>query len=223
MHTLTPAPVLLASLLLTAGCVSVTEGTWTIDEPYHTVVFSLDHGDLSVVAQEDADASTEITIHHGGLGWGSAPPEVWDGVLWVDVRCALATCGGSVELLVPAQVDVTGELIYGDAFLSGLGGDVSVTVQAGALEAEGLRGLGRSAQLTAGAGELQANWDARPAWISAATGAGAVALGVPAGRYDLDLDVGAGAVTLAGVADDPTADAAIAVRAGSGEISITGW
>lgn len=209
--------------LLLPGCVSVTEGTWAFSEPIHTVSFALDHGDVTVTALPpgEGEGVAVVTIAHGGLGWDISPPSVEGGVLRIGLRCALATCGGSLEIAVPAHVDVEGDILYGDVFLEGLAGDVAVTVQAGALEAVDLRGTG-GVSLVTGAGAVTAQWATRPTWVEAVTGAGAVALAVPPGAYDLDVDMGAGVVLLSAIEDDPRADATLYARAGSGEIRITG-
>lgn len=71
------------------------------------------------------------------------------------------------------------------------------------------------------AGEALISLDA-PADVCATTGAGELALTVPAGAYDLDLDVGAGELSVRDVTDDPMARHGITATVATGELSLTG-
>jgi len=71
------------------------------------------------------------------------------------------------------------------------------------------------------AGEARIDLHA-PADLCAVTAAGEMIVTVPAGAYDLDLEVGAGALTVDQVVDDPGADHSISATVATGELSIWG-
>ncbi|MCA9493830.1 MAG: hypothetical protein KC656_10520 [Myxococcales bacterium] len=61
---------------------------------------------------------------------------------------------------------------------------------------------------------------AEPADVVLCVAAGSVTLVVPPGRYDLDLDIGAGSISQ-GVVDDPSAPYRLSVCAGAGDLSVS--
>lgn len=72
-----------------------------------------------------------------------------------------------------------------------------------------------------GAGEARIALDA-DADVCVETGAGELSIEVPAGAWDIDLDIGAGEVSLFDVVDDGAAERSIQARLGAGELSVFG-
>ncbi|MFT5683025.1 MAG: DUF4097 and DUF4098 domain-containing protein YvlB, partial [Myxococcota bacterium] len=99
-------------------------------------------------------------------------------------------------------------------------GPVDVSVDSGSISAEGLSSPWIS--MATGAGDISAEVIRRPEELYAIVGAGAIELSVPAGAYDLHLDMSAGAISLDEITDDSSADALIDARVATGDIEISG-
>jgi hypothetical protein len=152
--------------------------------------------------------------------------------VWTD-RCAI-----DWTLRVPADLAADLETGAGDIVVRGLTGEVRVetgsgdigladldaprlTVETGSGDVTGhdLRCLEFRGE--AGSGDLALELDLRPRSVSWSSGSGCVALAVPTGRYDLDVEAGSGDVVLEGVRRDAAADASLRLHTGSGDICVT--
>jgi hypothetical protein len=212
--------ILLAPLLMGAGCVVASESRFVVDEDVDAVVIVFENGDIEVRGDPDAD-EVLVEMEVGGLGFGDVGHFVNDGVLYIDGDCGrVSLCGGRVEVTVPARVALDLELNAGDVEVDGVMGPLFASLGAGDFYARSLGGP--EAVVLVGAGDLSMELAEPFRRLDVEVGAGAIDLEVPAGGYDMDLDAGAGAVDTYGVSYDSQADAEIRASTGAGEISITG-
>jgi hypothetical protein len=205
-------------VLLTPGCITAMDRSYTFSEDIHTIEITVEAGEVNLVRAPDNEAHLDVSL--GGLG-RIGEPVVRDGILLIDYACGgVGICGGDVTLSVPDDVLVIAHLSMGDLSLEGLNGPVEASVDSGSISAAGLRGSWIS--LATAAGDVSAELLDRPEELYTIVGAGAIDLEVPAGAYDLHLDMSVGAISLDGVTDDPGAGALIEARVGTGDISISG-
>lgn len=155
------------------------ERSWQFD-PADVRAVSIDfaNGDVVLLA-EDTDV---VRVDWEGGGVGRDPmghAEIIDGVLWVGNACT-GTCGGELDLLVPAGVPISAHVDFGDVELELLerapvqaclrAGDLDIAVPAG----------GYVLALDVGAGDLSTVgvWgdDQADTAISACVGAGDLSL-----------------------------------------------
>lgn len=206
------------ALALSTGCITAIDRSYTFTDDIHTIDFMVEAGDVTI--QTGASDRIDLTVSFGGVGkaWG---PQVEDGVLMLDYDCeGLGICGGELTLTVPEGVLIVGHLSMGDLSLEDVRSPVDLSVDTGSISAEGLSSPWIS--LMTGAGDVSAEVLTRPDELHAVVGAGALDLEVPAGIYSMELEMSAGAITLEDVTDDPSADALITARVGTGDLSITG-
>jgi hypothetical protein len=148
-------------------------------------------------------------------------------------------CAVDWRVVVPARLAVELETGAGDLRVAGLAASLRASTGAGdialadmhapALDVDSgagdIRGQGLHCEQfrgETGLGDLDLDLAARPRSVWWSSGAGDVALALPGGAYDLDLETGLGDVTLAGVRRDADADAALRLHTGLGDIGIAG-
>ena len=210
--------LLVLSAALSTGCVTAIDRSYTFSEDIHTIDFNVEAGEVTVL--RSASDRIELMVEFGGPGRAEGPI-VRDGVLFLDYHCeGLGICGGEITIEVPHGVTVTGHLSMGDLSIEDIGGVVDVSTDTGSISAEGL--YGPWIRLVTGAGDVSAELSVRPEALYAAVGAGAVDLTVPAGVYDLDVDLSVGAIEVAGIIDNQDASDLIHARVGTGDLSISG-
>ena len=128
-------PRLLAIALLSSGCVTAIERSYTFSEDIHAIDFGVEAGEVTLVPSQSGQV--ELDVAFGGIG-RAAGPEVVDGVLMMDYDCeGLGICGGELTLAVPDGVFVYGHLSMGDLQVEGLTGPVELTVDSGSISAAG--------------------------------------------------------------------------------------
>jgi hypothetical protein len=230
-------------VLLPAACVvAVHDDTDEIlvAEAFDRVVVDLDAGGVILTAGEGGDVVVVADLTWVGQTCPSFDARVRDGVLVIDGRCDgtdLGWCSVDVEAAVPPGLPVevrtgAGDVVLeragevdvetgsGDVGIEGAAGSVRVETGSGDVSAWGI--AGRTASFTSGSGDLVLRVVGSFEQVIGETGSGDVDLEVPAGAYLLDLDTGSGDVEWWGVDDDPGAGAAIWLRSGSGDITVTG-
>lgn len=207
-----------------------------------------DSGDVRVVTEPGRD---RVEIEAGIYGDQTSPRWVFDdGVLKLDHRCGGAAwrrC--SVDWTVrlpatdgdgePARVDLEVVIGSGNLTVKDLIGDIEANTDSGNVDIRRVRatylqldtGSGNvnvsdceadSVSSDAGSGNISIGLDAIPRDVSLAAGSGNVGLTVPRARYRLDLRTKSGNVDVDGLSNDPDADNAIAINAGSGNIRVRG-
>lgn len=230
-------------VLLPAACVvAVHDDTDEIPvaEPFDRVVVDLDAGGVILTAGDGEEVVVTADLRWVGQTCPVVDAQVRDGVLVIDGRCDgtdLGWCSVDVEAAVPPGLPVEVRTGAGDVDLERVGdvdvetgsGDVgiegaqgSVRVETGSGDVSARRIAGRTASFTSGSGDLVLQVAGSFEQVIGETGSGDVDLEVPEGAYLLDIDTGSGDVDLWGVDDDPGASAAIWLRSGSGDITVTG-
>lgn len=148
-------------------------------------------------------------------------------------------CGIDWHVVVPAAMFAELDTGAGDIHITGLTGDIVATTGAGDLELRDLASAKLSVETGAGditgdnlrcpqfkgetgTGDLDLRVAIRPRSVWFSSGAGDVAVAVPAGHYDLDLETGVGDIELADIRRDADADASLRLHTGVGDIDIAG-
>lgn len=182
------------------------------------VVVLLDSGNIDVSGISGQPALARVDM--GGVGTEVGGMSVDDGVLTVDYRCGVA-CGGYVWVEVPPHVGVEVQLERGDIGIDGINGDVRAMLGAGDLWTSSLGS--RDIAVAVGAGDLDIDTTGKPLSLWADLGAGDASLTVPSGGYRMvDMDVGAGELSMDGVHEDGDSPGRIHVRAGAGAVWLHG-
>jgi hypothetical protein len=214
------------------------DGITEIDEPFDTVVVSVDTGAVEIHGTDELMPEVDWDMR-----WGMGCPEVdftvHDGVLYVEGSCPAGawTCSTDFELTVPEGVDlevqittgrlqaedvgaVRAELTTGDIEIVGARNEVALEVTTGTISATELEVEAAWAEVTTGSIALEL---AEPfSEIEAELVTGDVSLEVPGGCYDLDLDVVTGDIDTLGVDCGCDQDASIRARAVTGSITVLG-
>jgi DUF4097 and DUF4098 domain-containing protein YvlB len=107
----------------------------------------------------------------------------------------------------------------GDVTVDGAKGGATLEATSGDIRATEISGGPVSAKVTSGDVTLGLTTVAS---VTAETTSGDVHLTVPTGKYNLTTHKGSGNINLTGVTDDATARASLVLRAGSGDITVTG-
>jgi hypothetical protein len=150
-----------------------------------------------------------------GAETGSGDVEIEGAAGAVDVE----TGSGDVSVSeVDGQADVVSG--SGNLRLDDVAGAVRAETGSGDVDAFGIGG--RTASFTIGSGYLVLRMAGDFEQVVGETGSGDVDLTVPGGEYLLDVETDSGDVDLYGVQDARDAAAAIWLRSGSGDITVTG-
>lgn len=215
------APLALAAIVapLAGGCVVAADHSYTVSHEVSAVVLDLGKGDVEVVEGLPGEVYVEVDL--GGLSSADLGPRLEGDILHLEYRCGGASlCGGDLFVAVPPGVAVDAELGAGSLVATGLSGNLRADLGSGDLWTEGLSS--EVVWLATGAGSVEAGMVERPLDADLSVGAGDAWLAVPEGSYRLDLDAGAGEVSLWNVSHDPDAPGALSVHAGAGAVHIEG-
>ncbi len=161
--------------------------------------------------------------------------------LVVEVDCPVLQLGGGptsdLALAVPAGATVAVEAGSGDVRASGLRGATTLVTGSGDVEVDGVVGDlrartgsgsvlaeevgGAVVEVSTGSGDVHLATTAPPRALTARTGSGDVRVELPddARGYAVETDTGAGEVQV-GVRDDPRSSRTVALRTGSGDITV---
>lgn len=212
-------PALSLVSICLAGChVVAVEDTFEM-EGISSVVIQADNGDVLVVGEERDTVFVDLS--YGGVTWDDVGAWDEDGVLYVDLACGdVSACGGDLRVAVPAELPVEVVLDTGNLSVLDLAGPLVAEVIAGDASGSGLRSP--EVGLTTHFGNLDLGFTERPARVCGAVDAGDLTYRVPAGVYDVDLEVGAGSVSVSGIEDDPEADATLYARNAAGAVLLLG-
>lgn len=130
------------------------------------------------------------------------------------VRVSADVKTGSLDLTGVSTVDA--KVSTGSVTIVGATGDVTARAGTGAITGRGLHSDTVVATTNTGAISLDL---AAPADIEATTGTGSVDVTVPAAAYRVDASTGLGALKL-GIANDPNGSHRLALRAGTGRVTL---
>lgn len=241
MPVLPRIPLLAASLALLTGCDhSTRHETLEFDDP-QIVALALDSdsGDITIVGDPQAESVTVQAAIHGHST--ELRHAVADGVLELGTHCPADAWNCSIDwtITVPATMAATLETGSGDIEASDLAGKLALATGSGdvilsdltspTLDVETGSGDVSGESLacqdfvgSAGSGDLDLSSTLRPRRIAWDSGSGEIELSLPEGGYDLAITTGSGDVELAGIADDPDADALLSLQTGSGDVSLIG-
>lgn len=144
---------------------------------------------------------------------GSVSVRAVDGGAWVE-----ASSGG---------VDVTD--VLGEVYVKAQSGGVTLDAVAGPIEVDSNSGSVVGTHLTSddayvelSSGRADLSFDARPHRVEVDSSSGSIDIAVPTGAYRVDAHTSSGQVTVSGLVQDDSADAAIVADASSGDIDIRG-
>lgn len=165
-------------------------------------------GNCSVSYQIEAPAGVTVT---GRLSSGDVQ---LTGVGATD----LAVTSGDVRIR-DAAGPVKVQSSSGDVTVDGAKNGVTLAATSGDIRATGLTGGPVTARV--GSGDVTLGLTAAQS-VTAETSSGDVHLTVPTGKYKVTTDKGSGDVSVTGVTDDPAATAALDLRVGSGDITVSG-
>jgi hypothetical protein len=209
-------------------------------------------GVSNVTVESDASATeTRIRrVIYGGTDPGGSY-QLAGGVLTLDGDCG-QDCRVDFVITAPPGAAVKGELRSGDVMLHGTGavdlkltsGDVMVENGAGPVKVRTTSGDlnvigGSEVSLESHSGDLSVldvagpvtarttNGDidlklSRAASVTASATSGDVDLMVPAGEYRVRAVTGSGEQEIFGITDNPTSDKVLELRAGSGDLRVSG-
>lgn len=148
---------------------------------------------------EDAVSEVEIEAHNGNVSVVARQRE----------GTAIEWSGGGFGMEVTPEVAVDDGVLSVDTRCEGLcGGDLTLSIPD--FVAVGLSLDTGDAEVTLPAG----------ADVCVDIGAGSAALSLPGGAYAMDLEIGAGHLSLQGIWDDPSAERTITGSIGAGSLTI---
>jgi hypothetical protein len=183
------------------------------------VVVSADIGAVRIVGADRETAYFQRAVD----GWKdeiALSSRVEDGVLYLEARCTgWLHCQVDTEVEVPADAKVTVSVGEGEVALYDLSGEVSVSIDTGALLAEGMRASSLSLSLVDGDGLVQ--FDASPESIDAQLASGDLYLELPGPAVDGTFDLAGGALALDGVENRPGAGVRVDIGSAGGAVNIT--
>ncbi len=234
------ALTLLPTTLLAACFMQVEhrEGSMPVDESFHMVVIEVETGSVALVGTDRSDAVVDYDLSYIG-GCPELESYVHDGVLVIRAECprGALSCGADLRLEVPYGVDIDAQLTTGDLSFEGVGsvraqvttGEIEILDAAGDLDLRTTTGdieggclLADEAFARATTGSVELSLLEPFSSLEAEVTTGSIFLEVPAGCYDLDLDVVIGEVSTAGLGCDGSSDADIRARVVTGEIIVVG-
>jgi len=134
-----------------------------------------------------------------------------------DVRAAV---GDGDLRIVGVSGAVRGEVVAGEFEVEDVGGALRLRTGEGGLTATGVRSS--DVEIESGAGNVEVEFDERPARVEIEVGAGNLTVGVPAGRYRIDAEVEIGDLEVSGIDEDPDATRRITIRSGEGDVTVRG-
>jgi hypothetical protein len=215
------APLVLLPVWL-AGCDhSIRHETLEFDDP-EILELQLDSGsgDITVIGDPEAESITvDARIHGRSTELRHA---VNDGALVLSTDCDEGrTCAVDWTITVPAMLAIDLSTGSGDVALFDLDSP-TLDVETGSGDVSGEAVRCDDFEGWAGSGDFELWLSARPRRVAWDSGSGDVELSLPGGDYDLALETGSGEVEVAGIDDDPNADALISLSTGSGDISLLG-
>jgi hypothetical protein len=233
--------LLMLPLPLLAACemeLSIDQGHQEFDEPIEAVVIEIDTGEVQVFGADIEGAAMDWAFQWR-KGCPAADSYVEDGVLYIEAHCPPGAwaCQTDFQLHVPAgipvealvttgsiQLDQVGavraELTTGEIDIEGAAGELEMSVTTGGIHAYELQADTVFAEVTTGSIDL--GLEAPFEQVDAKLITGEIAMEVPEGCYDLDLDVVTGGISTTGVSCDCDAAAGIRAEVVTGSIDIRG-
>lgn len=206
----------LPPLALLGACAPTQKsGSFEVAGPVGAVTVMADAGELQIIAEDrdtlSVDRALDGYIEEVVQRNGADVTLSWEG---------RGDPGVTATLRLPRGAELA--VIWGAGPLraEGLAAPVFVSLSAGALTLDALESP--RAEVELGSGEVTLAFAAPPRDLLVTQGDGPVAVEVPAGDYALDLSTRAGEVLVDGVADNPAAEARLAVHVAAGDIALTG-
>jgi hypothetical protein len=191
---------------------------YQVSSPVSTLVVTTHVGNVTI----NGSAGSGVSIVQQ-VGYSGSQPTLTHSVsgqtLTVGYSCSFQlVCGVAYVITVPRTVNVQISTGTGAVRLSGLGGHVSVQVDAGFIDASGMSSA--VASFSTGAGGIDAAFTAAPAALSATTKAGAVTLHVPStATYQVSAHTYLGKTTIS-VPQATSASRTITATSDIGSVSI---
>jgi hypothetical protein len=196
-------------------------------------------GGLHIRDEVSADAPSRVRVHWAGgvvhvrpadgeaavagvTAWGPEAPTAFSsrasGGFWIlDLTCRLpVSCGGDLDLRLPAGVALEVDLGEGEVRLEDLSGALTVSIGRGHLAASGL-GVD-DAVLQVAEGDIDASWSVAPERVVLATVRGDVHAALPPAAYRLEVQ--GGRADLVGIEDAPGAARSVSVTTVDGRARI---
>lgn len=219
----TTAAILAAVALPLAACVDVSTTTaelnYRIDEPVSALVVD---ARAAGVAIETGDGPVTVTEEHR---YSRSKPTTTHAVDGRTLRLTESGCGDDelrcdvyyrIRMPMATSAEITAQA--GAVTVDGLGGNLRVTTQAGAVEGRALTSAEVTIETKAGAASLE--FAEAPTSVRARTSAGAVELRVPGTTaYAVDVRTSVGA-TVVDVEEDPASKHRIEVSTEVGAVKI---
>jgi len=197
-----------------------TEGRKYV-EPFDHVRLDVDRGSALLVAYDRPDAT--LKRHTSGFepNFGPARDGVEDGVLVLEARCEALDGGCWYDHLLefPLGVSVEFAMKVGHVEIGYVDRDLVADIDEGYFKAVQL--AAPTVDLALGTGDLDVDFVAAPQAVTLVTGAGDIALTVPAGSYRCDLAASA-PPTVTGVTCDPASPSVLSARTDDGALTVTG-
>jgi hypothetical protein len=169
--------------------------TYQVSSPVSTLIVTTHVGNVTINGSSGSGVSIVQQI-----AYSSSQPElthsVSGGTLNVGYACSFQpVCGVAYVITVPSTVNVQVSTVTGAVRLAGLGGRVSVKVDAGFIDATAMSSA--VASFTTDVGGVDASFTAAPTTLSADTKAGSVTLHVPAtAAYQISVHAYLGKTTI---------------------------
>ncbi len=194
---------------------------FTLADPVRKLVVATGAGDVTLVAT-DTDRVTVRQDTHWVTGRPTPEHNVSGGVLRLADGCRgrrpIFRCDTTYRIEVPRDVAVDAHSDAGDVRVRGVGGSVSMTSDAGDLDASGL--TGPHVRAGSDAGDVRLAFATAPSSVEARTGAGDVDLDLPRGEYAVSAGTGAGDTTVSGIARYDRSTHAVSARSDAGDVTI---
>lgn len=200
------------------GCVVAKEGTWTWEDGVQRVVLELGNGDAEVVPS--GTTRTHLELSFGGVSMTPMEPRRQGDTVFIDLVCE-GVCGGDAFLEVPDEIAVEARVHRGDLHVEGLlGGSLDAIVGAGDLSVVDVSVPRIGVAVGAGDGSVEVE-DAD--CVSIQVGAGDASLDVPAGKWRVTTDVGAGHLEVGRrIIRSDDADRCLSARVQAGHLEVYG-
>jgi hypothetical protein len=187
-----------------------------ITEPVSQVSIDLGAGNLEVVASDAAPVSVAAVIQGGK---NRLRQELRSGTLALSVDCVESPCSADVQVRVPAAAPLSAKTGSADIEVVGARASAELETGSGNITARELGAAEVDAR--SGSGDVELVALVPPRRVHVRTGSGNVTLRVPeGGAYRLDIARGSGEERVRGIARDASAERAIAVETGSGDVDI---
>lgn len=199
------------------GCVLNLTGATVIDEPFDRLELTVRraHVDIRPVEQELSSIGFEFV----GLAEPDVRAEVVDGVLHLQDPCGDSElCTGSLDLLLPADVDIRAAIEEGSLRVMSMRGEVVADV-GGPITVRRHTGAVVDVVSTGGLG-MELEFDATPDRVVGLLAEGQLDATVPAGAYRLELQATGMVAVDEGVEDDSESPSELLLTAESGSIRL---